>query len=199
MERSSSIRLPAYRDRPPTQAAMAAWRVEGLPDWGAIWAGCVRRVRAWRIPPRWSAGEWSEEVQAQGVAAAWQAVRDYDPARGVLLGAFVHRRVLFAVRARYREEWAYSLHFVSDLPAEGREGPSDTASSAPLAYEALRDPLARLSKADRRLIERLFWRGLSETELAGELGISQSTVSRRKRAIILSLRRSFGDYGETIW
>jgi DNA-directed RNA polymerase specialized sigma subunit len=171
---------------------MASWRVEGLPDWGAIWAGCARRVRAWHIPPRWSAGDWSEEVQAQGVAAAWQAVRDYDPARGVPLGAFVRRRVLFGVRARHRQEWAYAVHCGCGTLADASASPSDTVTSASLAYEALQGPLARLAEPDRRLIEHLVWGGRTEADVAGELGISQSAVSQRKRAIILGLRRSFG-------
>ncbi len=192
MARSSAMRRRADEGGVPTQAAMAAWCPDGLPDWGSIWGGCTRRFRAWRIPPRWSAGDWSEEMQAQAVAAAYQALDDYDPARGVPLCAFVRRRVLFGVRALYRQEWSHSVHCGCELPSDGGAGPSDDPSSAPQAYKALQGPLARLSEIDRRLIEYLFWGGRTEAELAGELGISQSAVSRRKRAIILVLRRSFG-------
>jgi DNA-directed RNA polymerase specialized sigma24 family protein len=182
----------AHEGGVPTQAAMASWCPDGRHEWGTIWGGCARRFRAWRIPPRWSAGDWSEEIQAEALAAAHQALHDFDPARGVPLIAFVRRRVLFGVRARYRKEWSHSVHCGRGLPSDGGAAPSDDVSSAPLAYEALQAPLARLSEIDRRLIEHLFWGGRTEAELAGELGISQSAVSRRKRAIILVLRRSFG-------
>jgi hypothetical protein len=173
---------------------MASWCLDGLPDWGTIWVSCARRFRAWRIPPRWSDSDWSEEMEAQGVAAAWQAVRDHDPARGVPLGAFVRRRVLFAVLARYRQEWAYAVHCGWGPPADEGASPSDAAPFPPRAYETLQDPLARLADPDRRLIEDLFWGGRTEADVAGELGISQPAVSRRKRAILLGLRRSFANF-----
>ena len=71
------VQLSSKRCR--TQTAMAEWCLDGLPDWGTIWVGCARRFRSWRIPPRWSVGDWFEELQAQSIAAAWQALRDYDP------------------------------------------------------------------------------------------------------------------------
>jgi DNA-directed RNA polymerase specialized sigma24 family protein len=46
-----------------------------------------------------------------------------------------------------------------------------------------------LPDSDRQLIERLFWQGFTETEIAGGLGISQQAVSKRKRRILTALRR----------
>src|SRR5512135_78795 len=138
----SSMRRRTHEGGVTTYTAMESWCLDGLPDWGTIWGGCARRFRAWRIPPRWSVGDWFEEIQAQGVAAAWQALRDYEPARGVPLSAFVRRRILFGVRARYRQEWAYAVHCGCEPPADGGASPSDAAPSAPHAYEALQDLLA---------------------------------------------------------
>ena len=196
MVRTSSMRRRRHEGGEPALSAMASWCLDGLPDWGTIWGSCARRFRAWRIPPRWSANDWFEEMEAQGVAAAWQAVRDYDPARGVPLGAFVHRRVLFGVRTRYRQEWAYAVHCGCESPTDGGASPSEAVPYTHHAREALRAFLARLADADRRLIEHLFWGGRTEADVAGELGISQSGVSRRKRAIILDLRRAIGSLGE---
>ena len=75
MVRPSSMRRRTHEGRVPTYTAMESWCPDGLPDWGTIWGGCARRFRAWRIPPRWSVGDWCEEIQAQGVAAACQALR----------------------------------------------------------------------------------------------------------------------------
>ena len=110
----------------------------------------------------------------------------------------MRRRILFGVRARYRQEWAYAVHCGCEPSADGGASPSDAAPSAPHAYEALQGPLARLAEPDRLLIQHLFWGGRTEADVAGELGISQSGVSRRKRAIILGLRRSFGSLDEKL-
>jgi hypothetical protein len=62
-------------------AAMTIWSRHQRPDWMEIWAGCLRRIHAWRVPPHWSARDWSEEMQAHCAAAAVQAVCEYDGAR----------------------------------------------------------------------------------------------------------------------
>jgi DNA-directed RNA polymerase specialized sigma24 family protein len=196
MARSSAMRRRADEGGGPTQAALASWCPDGRTEWGTIWGGCTWRSRAWGIPPGWSAGDWSEEIQAEALAAVCQALHDYDATRGVPLVAFVRERVEFGMRARYRKEWAHSVHCGCELPSDGGEDRSDAPSSTRQAYEALQGPLARLSEPDRRLIEHLFWGRRTEAELASELGISQSAVSRRKQAIILVLRRSLGNRDE---
>src|SRR5205814_4140325 len=75
--------------------------------WPVLWARCWMRVRSWRVPPRWSAGDWWDEARAQGQAAACRAWREFDARRLVPLDAFLYRRVVDAVWTRYRQEWAY--------------------------------------------------------------------------------------------
>ena len=83
---------------------LPCWR--SIPDGPAIWAGCLRRVGSWRVPPHWSSHDWLEEMHAQGAAAACQAMDDFDPERGVPRGAFVRLRILSSLRTRYRQEWS---------------------------------------------------------------------------------------------
>ena len=52
--------------------------------------------------------------------------------------------------------------------------------------------MSRLVNDDRRLLERLFWEGSTEVEVAGSMGISQQAVSKRKLKILAELRRRFG-------
>jgi DNA-directed RNA polymerase specialized sigma subunit len=52
--------------------------------------------------------------------------------------------------------------------------------------------MSRLVDDDRRLLERLFWEGSTEAEVAGMMGISQQAVSKRKLKILSELRRRFG-------
>ncbi len=54
----------------------------------------LNQIHSWRVPPNWAPRDWHEEMEAEAVAAAWQAERDFDPARGVPLEAFVHQRIL---------------------------------------------------------------------------------------------------------
>jgi DNA-directed RNA polymerase specialized sigma24 family protein len=161
----------------------------GLADWPKIWAGCWRRLRRWRVPPHWSARDWQEEAQAQGQAAAIQAVQDFDRQARVPLEVFVHWRVVAGVLTRYRREWAYGLRC---RPAGGEAVSNGHSSpfSAAQWNETLQAALGRLAEADRWLIDRLFWQGGTQAEIALALGISQQAVSKRKKAIFLSLRNS---------
>jgi DNA-directed RNA polymerase specialized sigma24 family protein len=56
--------------------------------------------------------------------------------------------------------------------------------------QTLRAALGQLKKLDRQLIERLFWEGRSEAEIASESGISQQAANRRKQRILRELRRT---------
>ena len=178
-----------WEERP---ASVPPWYDSCLPEWGAIWAACARRLHRWRPPPRWSVGDWWEEVEALGLAAAWEAVCDYDPAREVARDAFVLGRVLARVLALYRREWAYGRHCDPEAQAiRGGEGAVKPKSAAPIVGD-WDDWVDRLAEADRLLIEHLFVDGWTEARAARELGISQPAVSKRKRAILAYLRRANG-------
>jgi RNA polymerase sigma factor (sigma-70 family) len=163
---------------------------ESLPDWPGIWGACVRRTRAWRVPPRWSPRDWWEEIDAEGIAAACDAVRLFDPSRGPSLGCFVYHQILAAALARYRQEWSYALHYPLSSTDPALESRSDEDVAIDPEEGRLRRLMTGLSEADRRLIEHLFWEGWTEAKVAGRLGISQQAVSKRKRKILLTLRRS---------
>lgn len=155
--------------------------------------GLFRLLRS-RVPPNWSARDWFEEMQALGAAAAWQARCEYDPSRGVPLSAFIRQRVLSSARTRYRQEWSYVVHCGGRATADEYEGRSDDSFWQSEAQDALRGLLTRLAESDRWLIERLFWDGWTEARVAEELGVTQQAISKRKRAIILGLRESIGDF-----
>ncbi|MBV8126694.1 MAG: sigma-70 family RNA polymerase sigma factor [Planctomycetaceae bacterium] len=169
------------------------WCRQDLPDWEEIWAACWQRIRTWRVPPRWSAGDWSEELQAQGAAAAWQALDNYDATRGVPLRVYVHQRVLASALTRSRQEWSYALRFAFEISAnDSRDAIEEDESLNATAFEALHQGLANLAEQDRRLIELLFWDGHTEAEVAEMMGISQPAVSKRKWALLRVLRSRLG-------
>src|SRR5437016_9071351 len=52
----------------------------------------------------------------------------------------------------------------------------------------LRGAIGALPTEQRRLIEQLFWEERTETEVANTMNINQSTINRRKRTVLKSLR-----------
>ena len=158
-------------------------------EWCVI-SKCLRRIRRWRVPPRWSDRDWHEEMEAEASAAALQAKRDFDPTRGVPWEAFLYQRIVHSALARHRREWTFAIRRVSIKAwdeyemTEGGSLPSREAT-----HELLHDALGRLSAADARLIEGLFWEGKTEAGLGEDLEISQQAVSKRKRSILKTLRR----------
>ena len=166
----------------------------------------LKRTRSWRVPPNWSREDWLEELAAVATAAAWQALCDFDPDRGVPLAGFGYCRIISRCLARYRKEWRYALHLVASDSREEEsttfERPELNASfSAKLnkthpSNDDLRGAIGALPTKQRRLIEQLFWEERTETEVAEALGTSQSTISRRKRAILNGLRMKWRNLNE---
>src|SRR5437762_1885941 len=93
-----------------------------------------KRIRSWRVPPNWSRVDWFKELAAVGNAAAWQAVCDFDPERGVPLAGFGYCRMMTRCLSCYRKEWRYALHLVASESGEKEttafQHPRLTASSA---------------------------------------------------------------------
>jgi RNA polymerase sigma factor (sigma-70 family) len=164
-----------------------------------------KRIRSWCVPPNWSRSNWIEELTAVGTAAAWQAVREFNPEQGVRLAAFGYCRILTRCLARYRKEWRYALPLVASDSYEEKattlKDPGLAVSSAAKVNRTdrsndLRVAIAALPAEQRRLIEQLFWEERTEIEVADAMGVHQSTVNRRKRAILNSLRMKLRDQNE---
>jgi RNA polymerase sigma factor (sigma-70 family) len=154
------------------------------------WAAYARRAHRWRVPPRWSASDWWEELDAEALASACEAVHLFDATRGLSPSNYVFHRMLVATLTRSRREWSYALSFLrhpTDLPAVVvAEDHLVTVEQG----QVLRQAIGELKRLDRQLIERLFWEGCSEAEIASESGISQQAANRRKQRILLKLRRA---------
>ncbi len=152
--------------------------------------GFLRSIHTWRVPPNWSPRDWSEELNAEAIAATWEAERDFDPAHGVPLEAFIQQRIWARSLSRYRREWAYARRCGPHLDASNDGDVAiDEAFSSIEISELLRTCLRWLPDPQRRLIEGLFWDEKTEVELARMLCLTQSAISRRKRRILDQLRR----------
>lgn len=159
-------------------------------EWPTLWARCWSRIRTWRVPPRWSPGEWWDEARAQGALAVCEARRSYEPGRLVPLDAYLYRRVVESVWTRYRQEWSFGRRCrldvaLPDRPATTFDGPD------PELIERLAVTLANLPEVDRWFLRQLFWDGRTEKLLASELGVSQQAVNKRKQRLLRQLRAEF--------
>jgi DNA-directed RNA polymerase specialized sigma subunit len=158
-----------------------------LADDAVLLRTCLRRILRWRVPPNWTAAEWSKEMRAHGAGALWQARCDFDVKRLVPFDAFARQRVLGAALTRYRQEWTFALHC-----QVGDDGVGDEPTSAGASVQdehLAREMLARVSPAENRLMKALFWDGETEATLAVDLSVTQQAVSKRKRTVLRQLRK----------
>ena len=123
-------------------------------------------------------------------AACCEAELDYNFERGVPLSAFLYQRVLTCALTRYRQEWAYALHFVQEDGTACDEGTAPRTGLPKVCPpdDSLQCALLKLPFADQWLVRQLFWNCVSQDKIAGDLKITQQAVSKRKRRVIRNLR-----------
>ena len=165
-----------------------------------------KRIRSWHVPPNWSNCDWFDELTAVGMAAAWQAVCEFDPEREVPLAGFAYCRMMTRCLTRYRKEWRYARHLVDSDSCEkqtttfkqlGLAASSAAKADGPyFSHDHLRGAVRALPSKQCRLIEQLFWEERTETEVAAAMGVNQSTINRRKHDILNRLRMKLRDRNE---
>jgi hypothetical protein len=179
---------------PRVAPGAGGWLQTRLPDWPRIWGACLRRTHSWPVPPRWIPRDWREELDAEGIAAACTALRNFDPTRGPTLGNFVYHQILADALKRHRQE---SSHALRNRP--GRDNPEELSPSGgePLASdedsERLRSTVGRLMEDDLGLIACLFGDGWTGSQGTGSIGISQRAAIKRKQRILQELRCRLGE------
>ena len=157
---------------------------------------CLNRAKLWRCPVHWQPDDWQEELLAIAWAAFWEGISN-----GIKSDAELQRFIMASLMRRYRDEWNYGIRWVTSL-SENRESEEQEDVEHSFAeaeqYENEKestwlkmivwDALMRLPEDERYLIERQFWDGATETELARELGISQPAVHKRLKRTLKRLR-----------
>ncbi len=162
---------------------------------------CLREVSRWKTPPNWSEKEWQEEMKGVALLAGWTAFCSHRLRQKQKIPArlFVKGRIKAALLQRYREEWRFAARCQpcvqssdNDVDETGETAVEEIADvSAEMVFwwrVEVRDFLSRLEPKEHYLLERLFIDGLTEQEVANELGISQATVSRWKQEVIEKLK-----------
>ncbi len=117
---------------------------------------------------------------------------DYDPARGSLqafLVTLTRSRAIDRIRARtrktrFQENWGEAL-----IPEGAHVSPFEELSIAECS-ERVSAALADLPPDQRRVLEMAYFRDLSQTEIAAELGAPLGTVKSWARKGLFRLRES---------
>ncbi len=125
----------------------------------------------------------AEDAVQEAFASVWRSARTYRPERGP--GApwlYAVARNAIVDRARVRRE------VPSELPEEAsaEAGPAEHAESGWVRWRVHR-ALEELPEREREVVTLAYWSGLSQSEVAGRLGIPLGTVKTRTRAALAHL------------
>jgi RNA polymerase sigma-70 factor, ECF subfamily len=132
----------------------------------------------------------AEDVTAQAFERAYRKRRSYRPARGSMdawLFGIARNAALDELRKRKRR-----AVLEVDPEDDASPSPEDQAELA-LRRETVRAALRSLDGHERDLIALKFAGGLSNVEIAGVLGVSESNVGTRLHRTITKLREACHD------
>jgi RNA polymerase sigma factor (sigma-70 family) len=131
-------------------------------------------------------GALAEDAVQDAFLAAWRTAAAFDPARGsasAWLLTLVHRRAVDVVR---REDRRRALP-LEDAPVTSGDA-TDESAEVREQRRAVQAALAQLPDDQRRALELAYYGGLSQAELAEELGVPLGTVKSRMFAALAKLR-----------
>lgn len=144
----------------------------------------------------------ADEVVADAFGQAWRTAAQFDPSRGSVpawLATITRTRALDLLRARGRRARALDRAARISPQGGGLAAPLGSAGEAPdrgTERDELRrlveGSLAELPEPQRRVIELAYFGGLSQSEIAAELGEPLGTVKTRMRAGMEKLRVVLG-------
>lgn len=139
----------------------------------------------------------AQEVVHDAFMALWRAPEAFDPAKGTLrtfLLSLTHHRAVDAVRReerlRARNERAVNLE-----PARSEDPAEDVVEAAWLGHrrKEVRAALETLSVDQRTVLEKAYFEGRTQVQIAGELGIPLGTVKTRTLAAMRKMRTALDD------
>lgn len=127
----------------------------------------------------------------------WDKAKLYDPAKGKPLTwalTLTRNRSIDRIRAiqrRTRLREGFEKESTVDESVAIREALSEVDASE--RGQVLRNAVERLSPQQRQVIELAFFRGLTQSEIAGQLGEPLGTIKARARRGLMKLKELVGD------
>jgi len=133
--------------------------------------------------------EAAEELTQDVFLTAWRKAARFDPSRGRLstwLMTIAHNLAVDRLR-RETGVTRPTLVLVDEVP-DATGGPDEEALL--MERDAAVRALATLSDAERRLLARAYFRGMTAREIAESDGIPLGTVKTRLRAALIKVRKA---------
>lgn len=134
--------------------------------------------------------ELAEEVMQDSFLRVWNASETYRSSRGQVSGWLIgiaRNRAIDMLRSRQHKT---RLRERTPLPEPGDEDtfgvPDET--DAVVTHQAVADALASLSMAQRQVVELAYYGGMSQSEIAHQLGEPLGTIKSRTRVAMEHLR-----------
>jgi RNA polymerase sigma-70 factor (ECF subfamily) len=131
----------------------------------------------------------AEDVVAEVYAQAWQDAASFDSERGeavAWLMTITRSRAIDSLRSRRREPAGETIEAASGVAFEG-PGPEETSSEAE-RRKLVRAALAGLRAEQREAIQLAYFCGLTQAEIASQLGQPLGTIKTRIRLGMIALR-----------
>ena len=135
--------------------------------------------------------EAAEELTQDVFVTAWRKAARFDPARGRLstwLMTIAHNLAVDRLR-RETGVTRPTLVLVDEVP----DAPGVDQEDLLIERDAAIRALSSLSEAERRLLARAYFRGLTAREIAEADGIPLGTVKTRLRAALIKVRKANED------
>jgi RNA polymerase sigma factor (sigma-70 family) len=133
----------------------------------------------------------AQDAVQEAFLAAWRTAVGFNPARGTAstwLLTLVHRRAVDIVR---REQRRRTEPLGDDAADTG--GAVDEDAVIRDRRRAVQEALAQLSPEQRQALELAYYGGLTQSELADQLGLPLGTVKSRMFAALARLRDLLGE------
>ena len=138
--------------------------------------------------------ELAREVVQDTFLRSWAGRETYDPQRGRVpwwLMGIARNRAIDLLRSRSHQ--ARMRERTAPLPEVPTTLPRDPVDAV-VSRRAVLDALRELSEGQRRAIELAYYGGLTQTEIANELGEPLGTIKSRTREALERLRKVLGPF-----
>jgi RNA polymerase sigma factor (sigma-70 family) len=171
-EASKALELLLLRSTPVVAKAIRATRLSGQG---------IQQVR--------------DAMKAAALVAIWEAARSFEGGHGASFATFVYPRVLDAVlRAAQLKRPGPSVRADSELTDlyDSSAGVEPSLTPPPTPYQSLELAALRrtvqnyvmtLPVRDRQLLADLYWREMTQAQVARNLGVSKVAVGKRLRRL----------------
>ncbi|MDQ6602424.1 MAG: sigma-70 family RNA polymerase sigma factor, partial [Chloroflexota bacterium] len=146
----------------------------------------------------------AQEVAQDTFLRLWKYAKDFDRERGAFgawLFAIARRRSLDVLRSRQRQAKVADGTFISDGGTLPEPSQPDTSEQIVLAH-VISQAVATLPLAQRQAIELAYFGGLTQQQIATQMGEPLGTVKSRMRTAMETLRtrlhtlRPYPQHGE---